>query len=167
MNATDVSISPWPPTPSPHGGFVGMFEENAALRGQDAAVSWIAQGGVHTLHWQSYLRRVRTVASGFLALGLGAGETVAIAASNRIEHLVADWATIHCRAVTVSTYATLAHAQLEHVIADCQPRILVLENAAMLRKFSALDWVQTHRPQVVVMDDDGAADQMAPAMGNK
>lgn len=58
---------------------------------------------------------MRTIASAFLAWGLDVGETVAIAASNRVEHLVADWACIHCRAVTVTVYATLAHEQLEHV----------------------------------------------------
>jgi long-chain acyl-CoA synthetase len=161
MNHVDVSISPLPSTPSPPTGFVAMFEDNAALRGKDAAVSWVGQGGIHTLNWENYLRRVRTVASAFLALGLDTGDTVAVAASNRVEHLVADWACIHCRAVTVTTYATLAREQLEHVIADCKPRILILENGAMLRKFVDLDWVKDHRPHTVVIDDAGAADLMA------
>lgn len=161
MTQDDFTISPLPSASGVPSGFIALFADNATRRAREPAVSWIAHGGVHTLDWAGYQHRVRTIASAFLALGLGAGETVAIAASNRVEHLVADWASIHCRAVTVTVYATLAHQQLDHVIADCRPRILVLENLAFLRKFVALDWVRAHRPLIVVIDDEGAAVLMA------
>lgn len=48
----DVSTSPLQPTPSPQRGFIAMFEENAAQREQDAAVSWIEQDAIHTLNWE-------------------------------------------------------------------------------------------------------------------
>lgn len=161
MNDVDVSIAPLQSAQSALGGFCAMLEGHASRRPKEPAVSWIEADEVHTLDWASYLRRVRTIASAFLALGLEAGDTVAISASNRVEHLVADLASVHCRAVTVTTYATLAHQQLEHVVADCRPRILIVENVAILKKFLALEWVREHRPSVVIIDDDGAADLMS------
>lgn len=47
------------------------------------------------------------------------------------------------------------------MITDRESRIPILGNVAMLRKFVALDWVRDHRPHIVVIEDDGAADPMA------
>lgn len=161
MNNIDVCISPMQPASNARDGFCAIFEENASRRAKDAAVSWIEGGEIHTLNWQGYFRRVRAMAAAFLTLGLQAADTVAIAASNRVEHLVADLASIHCRAVTVTAYATLAHQQLEHLIADCRPRIVIVENVSLLQKFAALDWVREHRPRIVIIDEAEAAELMA------
>ena len=158
MNTADESIIPLKVAHTALESFCAMFEDNAARRAKEPAVSWVVRDQLHTLDWRSYHRRVRAVASAFLALGLEPGETVAIAASNRVEHLVADLASVHCRGVTVTIYSTLAHQQLEHVIADCKPRILIVENASVLRKFANLEWLHANRPTVVVLDSDGMVD---------
>ncbi|GAA3045188.1 AMP-dependent synthetase/ligase [Pseudonocardia yunnanensis] len=136
-----------------------LLEQQARLRPQAPAVSELRDGELHTMTWANYRQCVIDAASAFLDLGLQARETVAILAGNRVEHLVADLATAHCGAVSVTLYPTLSAEQLAHVASDAEPRIIVVDGPASLARVAEIPWVVQNRPVLVALDVDGEPTQ--------
>ncbi|GAA1176146.1 AMP-dependent synthetase/ligase [Pseudonocardia alaniniphila] len=132
-----------------------LLERQARQRPQAPAVSELHDGELRTTTWADYHQYVLDTAAAFLDLGLQARETVAILAGNRIEHLVADLATAHCGAVSVTLYPTLSAEQLAHVASDAEPRIIVVDGPASLARITELPWVEQNRPVLVTLDVDG------------
>ena len=156
---------------SPDGaGAPGTVPQVLAARAVDRsaypAVSWLdGSGQTATLTWSQYRERVLDAATGYLRLGLEAGETVAILAGNRVEHLVADLAASHCAAASFSLYPTFSAEQMEHVVADAEPRIIVVEEA-LKGKIEQIAWVKEHRPHVITLSEQqGIEASQAPAAG--
>src|SRR5688572_32835645 len=56
--------------------------------------------------WAQYWQRIQEVGSALLALGIEAGDRVAIHSENRREWLYTDLGTISVRAITVGLYPT-------------------------------------------------------------
>ena len=56
-----------------------------------------------------------TSPAGLIEAGSSAGDTVAIMATNRIEHFVADIGAVHAAATPMSIYNTLSHEQVAYV----------------------------------------------------
>ena len=129
-----------------------LLARNAADHPGAPAVSWKVGDGTRTLSWSQYRERVLDVAAGLVSLGLGEGGVVAVLASNRVEHLLTDLATTHCRAVTVSIYPTVSSEQAEHILADCTPTVLIIEGANALRRFADLSWVRENAPTLISID---------------
>jgi len=131
-----------------------LLEQQARLRPQAPAVSELRDGELHTMTWANYHQRVVDAASAFLDLGLQAHETVAILAGNRIEHLVADLATAHCGAVSVTLYPALSAEQPAHVVSDAQPRIIIVDGLGSLARIAEIPWVVQNRPVLVTLDGE-------------
>lgn len=110
--------------------------------------------GWRTLTWSAYREQVLDVAAGLLARGVAPGDTLAIMASSRIEHVVADMAAVHAGATPMSVYATLAPEQVAYVAAHSEPTVVVLEGVDQLARWQqALDASPSIRT-VVVLDED-------------
>ena len=93
--------------------------------------------GWRTLTWTETREAALDVAAGLVDLGVAPGDTVAIMASNRIEHLVADMGAVHAAAVPMSIYNTLAPEQVAFVAGHSRPKVAVLENADHLARWQA------------------------------
>src|SRR3954451_11112702 len=65
--------------------------------------------------WAEYWGRVQLVAHGLVALGVEAGERVAIHSENRSEWLLADAGAVAARAISVGLYPTNPPAQVEYL----------------------------------------------------
>jgi acyl-coenzyme A synthetase/AMP-(fatty) acid ligase len=65
-------------------------------------------GQLRTLTWRQFRETTRKMAAGLIAQGVSAGDRVAIMASNRIEHIIADAAVLHAGAIPVPIYLTAA-----------------------------------------------------------
>ena len=89
-----------------------------ALRTKDDEVS---------VSWGEYAERVRAVAAGLSALGVGRGDTVGIMLTNRPEFHFADTAAIHLGATPFSVYNTSAAGQIEYLVADAGCRVMFTE----------------------------------------
>jgi long-chain acyl-CoA synthetase len=96
------------------------FPDREALRTHD---------GETTLTWAEYAARVRELASGLAALGLGHGETIALMLVNRPEFHLVDTAAMHLGAVPFSLYNSSSPEQIEHLLRDSEARIVVTEQA--------------------------------------
>ena len=84
-------------------------------------------GGVMTITWQEYAGRVRQIAAGLAALGVGRGDTVALMMTNRPEFHLVDTAAMHLGAVPFSVYNTCAPEQIRYVLANAGSTVVVCE----------------------------------------
>lgn len=109
--------------------------------------------GWRTLTWAETRELALDVAAGLVDLGVSAGDTVAIMATNRVEHFVADMGAIHAAAVPMSIYNTLSPEQVAFVAGHASPSVAFLESTDHLARWeSAL--AADERIKVVVIGDD-------------
>ncbi|QWF21227.1 AMP-dependent synthetase/ligase [Nocardioides sp. LMS-CY] len=107
-----------------------------------------------TLTWAQTRELALDVAAGLVELGVAPGDTVAIMATNRIEHYVADIAAVHAGATPMSIYNTLAPEQVAYVAGHARPAVVFVEDAAYRDRWAtALDEVDSVR-RVVRLDAD-------------
>ncbi|MEJ7832659.1 MAG: AMP-binding protein [Nocardioides sp.] len=104
-----------------------------------------------TLTWAETRERALDAASGLIDLGVQPGDTIAIMATNRIEHVLADMGGVHAAATPMSIYNTLSVEQVAYVAGEARPTVAILENADHLARWSrALDEADGIR--VIVID---------------
>ncbi|MGN0065080.1 MAG: AMP-dependent synthetase/ligase [Nocardioides sp.] len=93
--------------------------------------------GWRTLTWAQTHSLALDVAGALLAEGLPSGGTVAIMASNRVEHMVADMGTVNAGGVPMSIYNTLSSEQVSFIAGQSEPYVAILENADHLARWQA------------------------------
>ncbi len=84
--------------------------------------------------WADYWDQVETVAHGYLALGVGVGDRVAIQSENRPEWLFADVAAVASRAVSVGLYPTNPIAEVSYILRHCGAKVLIAEDQEQVDK---------------------------------
>ena len=110
--------------------------------------------GWRTLTWAQVRDTALDGAAGLVALGVQPGDTVAIMATNRNEHLLADIAGVHAAAIPMSVYNTLSPEQVAFVAGHAEPSVAFLEGADQLARWGrAIEESATLRT-VVVLDAD-------------
>src|SRR5712692_655429 len=87
------------------------------------------EGRWNPLTYGEVARRVRELALGLHALGIGAGDRIAIWSENRHEWNLADLATLAIGGVDVPIYATQARSQVEYILADSASRAIFVSSA--------------------------------------
>lgn len=85
--------------------------------------------------WNDYYRSAEAAALGLAALGVKAGDRVAILANTRWEWAALDFGIMGLGAVTVPIYQTNRPEEIEHILKDASVKILVLEDQAQFRKW--------------------------------
>src|SRR5690349_20003712 len=68
-----------------------------------------------TLSWNQLRERALDVTSALIELGVEPGDRIALMASNRIEHVLADIGAMHAGAIAMSIYNTLSSSQVSYV----------------------------------------------------
>jgi long-chain acyl-CoA synthetase len=115
-----------------------LLAEHAAGDGDAPAMSWKQDGQWRTRSWREYRERVAEAAMGLARLGVGRGDFVAIMATNRPEHVLADQAAVHAGATPSSFYFTLAPEQIAYCAAHCEAKVAVLEDRGMLKRWQEI-----------------------------
>src|SRR4051794_3494892 len=82
-----------------------------------------------TLTWAEVRDTARALAAALVDRGLDPGATAAIMASNRIEHVLADHATLMAGGVPMSIYNTLSPEQVSYIAGHAEPQVVFLETA--------------------------------------
>ncbi|HEV2677745.1 MAG TPA: long-chain fatty acid--CoA ligase [Aliidongia sp.] len=119
--------SDWPNLPA-------MFLHWAARKG-DRPFLWVRKDKDWVaLSWAEVERRVRRLASGLTALGIRAGDRVALVAENRPEWAIADLAIMAAGAVTVPAYTTFTTEDYRHVFANSGAKALILSSNALAQR---------------------------------
>jgi long-subunit acyl-CoA synthetase (AMP-forming) len=103
------------------------FQLTAAEHGERMAIR--TKGDEFTATWSEYAERVRRIAAGLAALGVGRGDTVGLMLVNRPEFHFADTGAMHLGATPFSIYNTSTVEQIEYVIGDAANQVLFTEAA--------------------------------------
>ena len=98
--------------------------DRVALRTKDDGFS---------ITWAEYGERVRRLAAGLAGLGVERGQTVALMLTNRPEFHLVDAAAMHLGATPFSVYNTYTPEQIEYLVGDAAPRVVVTEQAFLDR----------------------------------
>jgi long-chain acyl-CoA synthetase len=105
------------------------FQRTAAI--DPAAVAIRTPGNAVTLTWQQYADRVRAVAAGLSAIGVGHGDTVALMLTNRPEFAVVDSGAMHLGAIAFSIYNTSSAEQVAYLFGNAGNRVVITETALL------------------------------------
>ena len=139
MSGNAASLSPGPDVHQLSQGHTlcTVLAHTVDLSGDQLAYSdRLGPGGqLRSLTWRQFRETTRKVAAGLIAHGVSAGDRVAIMASNRIEHIIADAAALHAGAIPVPIYLTAAPEQIAAIAGQCAPTVLIAETADQLARW--------------------------------
>ncbi|HMN69780.1 MAG TPA: long-chain fatty acid--CoA ligase [Bdellovibrionales bacterium] len=88
--------------------------------------------------WNEYYRAGEAAGLGLLALGVKKGDRVAIIANTRWEWAALDFGILGIGAVTVPIYQTNRPDEIEFVLKQARPKILVIEDQTQWRKWETV-----------------------------
>ncbi|MER6117839.1 long-chain fatty acid--CoA ligase [Streptomyces sp. A0642] len=115
-----------------------------------------------SLSWAQAAERVYAVAAGLIALGVQPEERVALAASTRVEWILADLGVMCAGAATTTIYPSTNAEESAFILSDSDSRVLIAEDAAQLAKARERRAELPNLAHVVVIDAEGAG----PAEGD-
>ena len=115
-----------------------------------------------TVSFSALRQRIDQAAAGFAALGLGAGEVVALFAENGPRWLVADQGLMRCGAANAVRGSSAPVEELRYILADSGSVGLVVESAALLARLG-LDGEACQRLRFVVLLEGEAPAAPGPA----
>jgi long-subunit acyl-CoA synthetase (AMP-forming) len=131
---------------------VASIPERTALR---------TPGGGVEISWREYGERVRRIAGGLAASGVGAGDVVALMLTNRPEHCLVDTAAMHLGATPFSVYATCPVDEVAWLLDTSEARVVFTEPAFAERVLAAADRTPGVREVVLVEGDAAGARALA------
>ncbi len=101
----------------------------------DGCVLRVKRNGVYEdISWSELAGRVYAVAAGLIACGVQPGDRVSLLSENRLEWIIADYAILAVRAVTVALHALSSATQVQTMLADCTPSLVFVSTAAQRYK---------------------------------
>jgi long-chain acyl-CoA synthetase len=134
-------------TVSSHATLCGAFQAFVAET-PDAVIIRTPGGGMD-ITWREWDRRVRSLAAGLAALGVGRGDTVGLMLANRPEYHLADAAALHLGATPFSIYNTSASDQIAYLFGNAGNAVVFCDER-FLDRIQAIRGTVAH---IVCVDD--------------
>jgi long-chain acyl-CoA synthetase len=114
-----------------------MFFARAAERGNRPFL-WAKRGGTYQpMDWAEAARTVNRLARGLVALGVAPGDRVALAAENRPEWVIADFAIMSAGAITVPAYTTNTVDDHRHIFGNSGARVAIASKPPLSERVAA------------------------------
>jgi long-chain acyl-CoA synthetase len=110
-------------------------------------------GEIQGLSSKEFFEQIRDVSLGLSALGMRAGDRVALVSESRPEWLLTDLAVLSAGAVLVPIYPTLSAAQARYILQDSGARLVVVSTRLQLDKVQEVRHLLPSLEAVIVMDD--------------
>lgn len=136
------------------------FAITAAERPDQVALRTLGPDGV-SITWAEYEERVRRIAAGLAARGIGPGDAVALMLTNRTEFHLVDTAALHLGAAAFSLYNTSPAAQLLAPLRNSGARIAITEAAFAATLAEAATSEPALQDIVSIDGGDGATSSLA------
>lgn len=112
-----------------------------------------------TISWAETWEQTQRVAAALMELGVEKGDPVAIMASNRTAHTLADYGAMTAAAIPMSIYNTLAQDQVAFIAGESRPVVVILEDRDRYQRWEkALADVDSIRHLVMLADADSVDD---------
>ncbi|WP_280271979.1 AMP-dependent synthetase/ligase [Nocardia wallacei] len=129
------------------------FQRNVARYPEAVAVR--GRGGAVRITWREYGSRVRALATGLAALGVGRGGTVALMLTNRPEFHLCDTAVLHTGATPFSVYNTNPPDLLAYQFGNAGNAVVICEEQFVPRVLTAVRQAAAagHRVEHVICVD--------------
>lgn len=112
------------------------------------------------IDWEEAGRRVEELAAGFLALGVGRGDRVAILSRTRLEWTLCDWALIATGALPVPLYPTSSALECAYILGNSGARVLVCEDAEQEAKVAPARSELEALERLIVLEGPGGPDAL-------
>lgn len=109
-----------------------LFAASASRFADRPALAHKQGDAYQSVTYGELLEQVRCFASGLRALGVAAGDRLALVSENRQEWAIADLAMLSLGAVNVPMFPTLPPAQIEYVVRDSGATLLIVSSNAQL-----------------------------------
>jgi long-chain acyl-CoA synthetase len=103
-------------------------------------------------------RRVYAFARALHELGVRKGDRVSILSENCPEWAITDWATLCLGAITVPIYPTLTAPQVQEILCDSEPKVLVVSDKKQLRKACEAVEGTGLNPQMICIEPDSGSE---------
>lgn len=130
-----------------------MLAQSAARFGDDLAVACLSENETRTRSFAALDRAANRVANGFLDLGVGFGDPVAVLSHNSIEFVETLFATQKIGVPVTPINVRFDAADVEHVLTDADPTCLVAE-PELLAELDGIEEVVRERDIDVVTVGD-------------
>lgn len=105
-----------------------MHRDACRRLGPRTALRFKRRGLYHDVSWSEYRRQADRAAAGLIALGIQAGDRVALLAENRYEWLVADHAIMSAGGINVPLHAPLTPQQVQYQFDHSGSRGVIVSN---------------------------------------
>lgn len=94
--------------------------------------SWI------NLNWQDYYLSCEAAGLGLVTTGVKRGDRVAILSNTRFEWAVLDFGILGLGAITIPIYQSNRPEEIEYILQDSTPRVLIVEDQSQLSKWESI-----------------------------
>jgi long-chain acyl-CoA synthetase len=136
---------------------VTRFFANADRLGAKPASHYPSGGRLVPIGWRSSADLARGFGSGLVELGHQKGDALAILSATRREWLQADLGNLAVGGITVGVYPSMTIEQTRYVVAHCEARSVVVEDAKQLAKIEAARGQMPRLRNIIVIDPTGVA----------
>jgi len=143
---------------------LGQMVLSTSERGDDVALRHPARGGgERTITYRQFGRHAREIARGLIALGVDAGEVVAILSKTRAEWTLCEAGAVCAGAVIVPIYDTNSSEECRHVLSHSQAKVVFCENQSQVEKVQAVRDRCPHLQHVIAIEGHAAGATAATA----
>lgn len=132
-----------------------VAKEKLIGRCRGSEILWISSKEV--------FERIRDLSLGFSALGVAAGDRVALVSESRPEWLFTDLAVLAAGGVLVPIYPTLSAGQIKYILEDSGARVAVVSSKQQLDKLQEIRH-QLPALEAIVVIDTAAAPAGSPSL---
>jgi long-chain acyl-CoA synthetase len=137
----------------------------AALGPRPALVRRCGEGGFRDWSATDVIEAARHGAAGLLAIGLAAGDRLAIVCESRPEWMLIDLAAQTVGVITVPIYPTLPSPQVCHILADSGARVAVVSDRIQAAKVQEVRHLLPALELVVIIDAGTPPEDSHPRAG--
>jgi long-chain acyl-CoA synthetase len=139
------------------------FEAWKRHKKQDA-LAYKKDDAWHRISGPAAIARVKRIAFGLAALGVKAGDRIAIISENRPEWSLVDLAILSLRAVNVPIYTTQAVEQVRYILEDSGARFLFVSGKKIWRHAAAAVESVESIEKVIFFEEDASGEGGSRAM---
>ncbi|WP_084103493.1 long-chain fatty acid--CoA ligase [Demequina sp. NBRC 110056] len=129
--------------------------DRVVMRYPDANDAWVDVTGAQAQ------QHVNDVAKGLIAMGVEAGDRVAILSRTRYEWTVLDFAIMSAGAIPVPIYDTSSESQIDWITSDAEVKVVVAETPEHAARTRAAAQDEESPIETVLTIDEGAVDALA------
>jgi long-chain acyl-CoA synthetase len=129
-----------------------LFLDRVEARPEGLAFRYKDLGLYQEVNWRQYHDEVEAFALGLLALGVKAGDRIAVMGDPCFEYFVSDLAGLCIGAITYGIYTTCSVAEVRHQLENAGAKIFIAENQEYVDKVLDLEDLSTDLTHIIVAD---------------